>query len=228
MKGGSCKLPERKQERRHLKGWDERAPSLRTRGSLRRSRGVPATAASNPNRARDPSARAPPAKCARAPRFPSPSPWRLLRHRSAEREFQGESGRCETGTRGPAAGTSSRGREEGADAGPRDHRHQQAVAGSGFSAGKSRQRNRKQCSRLLHGSGQLLKLLPSCAHSGWKKKEGQRLILVLELAISEAPMGCLEASKEEAMASRRGRSRPVLEALQEEPDHTRWAPDGSA
>ena len=85
-----------------------------------------------------------------------------------------------------------------------------------------------QCSRLLHGSGQLLKLLPSCAHSGWKKKEGQRLILVLELAISEAPMGCLEASKEEAMASRRGKSRPVLEALQEEPDHTRWAPDGSA
>lgn len=148
MKGGSCKLPERKQERRHLKGWDERAPSLRTRGSLRRSRGVPATAASNPNRARDPSARAPPAKCARAPRFPSPSPWRLLRHRSAEREFQGESGRCETGTRGPAAGTSSRGREEGADAGPRDHRHQQAVAGSGFSAGKSRQRNRKQVGLL--------------------------------------------------------------------------------
>lgn len=125
-----------------------RAPSLQTPGSLRPSRGVPATAAWNPNRARDPSAQAPPAKCARAARFPSPSPWRLRRHCSAEREFQGGSGRCEIGTRGPAAGTSSRGREEGADAGPRDHRGSASGCGSGFNAGKSQQRNRKQVGLL--------------------------------------------------------------------------------
>ncbi|XP_041626981.1 uncharacterized protein LOC121499846 [Vulpes lagopus] len=165
---------------------------------------------------------------ARGRQVSKPFAPRLRRRCSAEREFQGESGRREIGDRGPAAGTSSRGREEGAAAGPRGHGGSASGGGSGFHAGKSQQRNSRQCSRLLHGSGQLLKLLPSCAHSSWKKKEGQRLILVLELAVSEAPMGCLEASKEEAVASRGGRSRPVLEALQEEPDHIRWAPDGSA